>query len=143
MDMNVALVSAQKGIAGLEFLSGIPGTIGGGLRMNAGAYTGELKDVVVTAEVLFRDGTVKNLTPADMNMTYRKNGLPEGVIFMSAILKGTPGDPAAIEAKIADIKNKRAETQPIRTKTGGSTFANPAGRQESMAAHRRSRLPRP
>ncbi len=126
MDMNVALVASSHGIAGLEFLSGIPGTIGGALRMNAGAYGGEMKDVVVTADVLFRDGTVKALGPAEMGMSYRKNALPASVIFLGCRLQGYAGDVSDIELRMAEIKQKRSESQPIRTKTGGSTFANPA-----------------
>ncbi|MDD9900196.1 MAG: UDP-N-acetylmuramate dehydrogenase [Alphaproteobacteria bacterium] len=126
IDMNVALAAAKHGIAGLEFLSGIPGTIGGALRMNAGAYNTETKDMLVSAEVMFPNGTIKTMTADNMGMTYRKNHLPDDVVFLSATFKGTAGDTPAIEEKIRDIKNRRAETQPIRTKTGGSTFANPS-----------------
>ncbi|MBU6474922.1 MAG: UDP-N-acetylmuramate dehydrogenase [Alphaproteobacteria bacterium] len=125
LDMNVALAAARASVAGLEFFSGIPGTIGGALRMNAGAYGKETKDVLISAEVLFRDGTVKTMTAAEMDMSYRHNGLPDDVIFLGARLQGETGDPDAIAAKIDEIKTKRAESQPIRSKTGGSTFANP------------------
>lgn len=127
LDMNVALTAAKHEIAGLEFLSGIPGTIGGALRMNAGAYGGETKDALISAEVLFRDGTVKDMTPGEMGLSYRHNGLPKDVIFISARLKGRAGEKSEIESKMDEIKTKRAESQPIRTKTGGSTFANPDG----------------
>jgi UDP-N-acetylmuramate dehydrogenase len=127
LDMNVALTASRAGVAGLEFLSGIPGTIGGALRMNAGSYGREIKEVLVNAEVLFRDGTVKTLTPSEMGMSYRHNSLPDDVIFLGCTLQGEPGETAAIEARINDIKTRRAETQPIRSKTGGSTFANPEG----------------
>lgn len=127
LDMNVALTAAKHEIAGLEFLSGIPGTIGGALRMNAGAYGGETKDVLVTADVLFRDGQVKEMTAQDMGLSYRHNDLPGDVIFMGCRLKGGKGITAEIEACMNDIKTKRAESQPIRSKTGGSTFANPGG----------------
>ena len=127
LDMNVALAASRAGVAGLEFLSGIPGTIGGALRMNAGSYGKEIKEVLVNAEVLFRDGTVKTLTPSEMGMSYRHNSLPADVIFLGCTLQGEPGETAAIEARINEIKTKRAETQPIRSKTGGSTFANPEG----------------
>lgn len=127
LDMNVAMAAARASVAGLEFLSGIPGTIGGALRMNAGSYGKEIKEVLVNAEVLFRDGTVKTLTPSEMGMGYRHNSLPEDVIFLGCTLQGEPGDTAAIERKMNDIKTKRAESQPIRSKTGGSTFANPEG----------------
>ncbi|MBI3441350.1 MAG: UDP-N-acetylmuramate dehydrogenase [Proteobacteria bacterium] len=127
LDLNVALVARKNAIAGLEFLSGIPGSIGGALRMNAGAYGCETKDVLVTAEVLFHDGTVRHMTSPEMGMRYRHNDLPASVIFLAATLKGSAGDGAAIEGRMADIKTKRAETQPIKSKTGGSTFANPEG----------------
>lgn len=129
LDMNVALFAAREEIAGLEFLSGIPGTIGGALRMNAGAYGGETKDVLASADVLSRDGAIKTMTPDDMGMGYRRNALPASVLFLSATFKGRTGDKAEIEARMDDIKNKRAESQPIKTKTGGSTFANPDGRR--------------
>lgn len=127
MDMNVALFSATSGIAGLEFFSGIPGTIGGALRMNAGSYGTETKDVLIEAEVMFRDGTIKTLTAQDMNMSYRKNALPDDVIFLSGLFRGTAGNMRDIEKKITEIKQKRAESQPIKTHTSGSTFANPEG----------------
>jgi UDP-N-acetylmuramate dehydrogenase len=129
LDMNVALLAAREEIGGLEFLSGIPGTIGGALRMNAGAYGGETKDALISADVLFRDGTVKTMTPAEMDLGYRHNGLPQDVLFLAARLQGRRGDKEAIEAQMDEIKNKRAESQPIKTKTGGSTFANPEGRR--------------
>lgn len=125
LDLNVAVHAASQNVAGLEFLSGIPGTVGGALRMNAGAYGGETKDVLVSADVLFRDGGVKTMTAADMQMSYRHNGLPRDVIFLSAQFRGRPGGKPEIEARMAEIKQKRGETQPVREKTGGSTFANP------------------
>lgn len=131
MDMNVALVALKNGIAGLEFFSGIPGTIGGALRMNCGAYSGETKNVLISAEVLFRDGTVKNMTPADMGMEYRHNALPADVIFLGAVFRGSAGDPVVIEEKMSEIKAKRSESQPIKAKTGGSTFANPEGAKKA------------
>jgi UDP-N-acetylmuramate dehydrogenase len=127
LDMNVALVALKNNITGLEFLSGVPGTIGGALRMNAGAYEGETVNVLVTAEVLFRDGTVKNMTPQEMGLRYRHNDLPSSVIFIGGTLKGMAGDPATIEARMNEIKTRRAASQPIKSKTGGSTFANPEG----------------
>ncbi len=125
LDMNVALAASRASVAGLEFLSGIPGTIGGALRMNAGSYGKEIKEVLVNAEVLFRDGTIKHLAPSEMGMSYRHNSLPDDVIFLGCTLQGEKGEIAAIEGKMNDIKTKRAESQPIRSKTGGSTFANP------------------
>lgn len=127
LDMNVALASLRANVAGLEFLSGIPGTIGGALRMNAGAYGRETKDVLKTAEVLFRDGTVKHMAAAEMDLRYRHNSLPKEVIFLSATMEGEAGEATAIEARMNEIKTKRAASQPIRSKTGGSTFANPEG----------------
>lgn len=127
LDLNVALVCLKESVAGLEFLSGIPGTIGGALRMNAGAYGRETKDVLIAAEVLFHDGSVRQMTAAEMDMRYRHNGLPTDVIFLSCTLQGEAGEAAAIEQKITEIKTKRAESQPIKSKTGGSTFANPEG----------------
>ncbi|MDY0008365.1 MAG: UDP-N-acetylmuramate dehydrogenase [Bdellovibrionales bacterium] len=127
LDINVALTAAKHHIAGLEFLSGIPGTIGGALRMNAGAYGGETKDVLRHADVLLRDGSIKTMTGAEMGLTYRHNDLPDDVIFLSATFDGQKGVQADIESRMDDIKTKRGETQPIKTKTGGSTFANPEG----------------
>lgn len=127
MDMNVALAAADAGIGGLEFLSGIPGSIGGALRMNAGAYGREMKDVLISADILTRKGDLQTLSPADMQMSYRHNSLPADVLFLSAVLRGEKAETADIHARMGEIKTKRAESQPIRTKTGGSTFANPEG----------------
>lgn len=127
LDVNVATVAQQAGIAGLEFLRGIPGTIGGGLRMNAGAYGTEFKDVLVWAEALDENGDLHRLTPAEMKFGYRHCGIPESWIFIAARLKGRPGDPAAIKARMDEIQAAREDSQPIRSRTGGSTFANPDG----------------
>ncbi len=127
LDMNVAQAAAEAGVGGLEFLSGIPGTIGGAIRMNAGAYGSEMTDVMVTADVLDRQGLMKHLSPGAMNMSYRKNAIPENVVFTGCTLKGRVEDPKIIQARMAEIKAKRSSTQPIREKTGGSTFANPPG----------------
>lgn len=125
LDANVANVAADVGIAGLEFLSGVPGTIGGALRMNAGAYGAELKDVLVHATAVDRAGVVHVVTGADMGLSYRHNNAPADWIFTGAVLRGVAGDPETVRAHIAGIKEKRSTTQPIREKTGGSTFANP------------------
>lgn len=125
LDANVANNSAKAGIAGLEFYSGIPGTIGGALRMNAGAYGTETKDVLIHAEAIDRRGKFHQLTPSDMGMRYRHSDAPPDMIFLGGLFQGHADDPAAIEARIADIKTRRADTQPIKEKTGGSTFANP------------------
>ncbi len=130
LDMNVAMAAAQQGIAGLEFLSGIPGSVGGGLRMNAGAYGREFKDVLVSADILTRSGEVQTLTPAELHMSYRCTaGVDASAIFTGCTLQGEAGETDAIEARMMDIKQARAQTQPIRTKTGGSTFANPEGKK--------------
>ena len=118
LDMNVATVAARAHIGGLEFLSGIPGTIGGALRMNAGAYERELRDVLMSADVLFRDGTRKTLTAQEMGMSYRKNNLPPDVFFLGAVLQGSAEETPIIESRIDSIKTRRAQSQPIRTKTG-------------------------
>jgi UDP-N-acetylmuramate dehydrogenase len=127
LDLNVALTARDAGVAGLEFLSGIPGTIGGALRMNGGAYGKEMKDVTVSAEALDPSGRVHRLSLAELGFTYRHCGVAEDWIFLSAELAGTRDAPAAIVARMQEIQTKREDTQPIRTRTGGSTFANPRG----------------
>lgn len=127
LDLNVALAACTAGIADLEFLSGIPGTIGGGLRMNAGAYGREFKDVLREATVLDGDGHRHDLEPGEMDLSYRHCGVPADWIFVAARLKGRRDDPAAISARMAAIQAQREATQPIRARTGGSTFANPSG----------------
>src|SRR5690606_23406103 len=112
-------VAAEAGVAGLEFLSGVPGTIGGALRMNAGAYGTETKDVLVEAEMLNRQGHTIRLPVSGMGMGYRHTNVPEDYIFTGAVLRGRPGVRAEIEAHIADIKQKRSTTQPIKERTGG------------------------
>ncbi|HRC26419.1 MAG TPA: UDP-N-acetylmuramate dehydrogenase [Alphaproteobacteria bacterium] len=127
LDANVASYSASQGIADLTFLSGIPGTIGGALRMNAGAYGADMKACLQTAHGVDREGNFLTFTPAQMGLSYRHCAIPEDVIFTGAILRGNPGeDPQALEAAIAAIRARREVTQPIREKTGGSTFANPS-----------------
>lgn len=127
LDLNVALSTRDAGVAGLEFLSGIPGTIGGALRMNGGAYGKEMKDVTVSAEALDPAGRVHRLSLAELGFTYRHCGVAEDWIFLSAELAGAPDAPKAIAARMQEIQTKREDTQPIRTRTGGSTFANPRG----------------
>lgn len=126
LDVNVATVAAQHGIGGLEFLSGVPGTIGGALRMNAGAYGRELKDVLVSAEMVDRQGVIHKVTAKDLGMSYRHTSVADDVIFLSALLEGQPDDPVQIEGRMAEIKGRREATQPIKAQTGGSTFANPS-----------------
>jgi UDP-N-acetylmuramate dehydrogenase len=129
LDLNVALTARDAGIGGLEFLSGIPGTIGGALRMNAGAYGGETKDVALEARGVDRAGNLRSFSNAEMGFAYRHCGVPEDVIFTSATFQGRAGDPAEIAAQMAEIKSKREASQP-RNRTGGSTFKNP----KSMSA---------
>lgn len=125
VDLNVARAAQAAGIAGLEFLSGIPGTIGGGLRMNAGAYGSEFKNIVIEAHIITRDGQRRTLRHADMGFSYRHSSAPEDCIFVAALLHGEAGDPAHILERMQAIQKSRTDTQPIREKTGGSTFANP------------------
>jgi UDP-N-acetylmuramate dehydrogenase len=127
LDMNVALTAAQAGIGALEFLSGIPGTIGGGFQTNAGAYGREFKDVLVSAEAIERGGTRRTLRLAELGLSYRHSEVDPSWIFVSARFRGEPGDPAAIVAGMEEIKAAREASQPIRARTGGSTFANPPG----------------
>ena len=127
LDLNVANVARDAGIAGLEFLSGIPGTIGGALRMNGGAYGREIKDVLVEARGVTRRGERVSYDNAAMGFTYRHAGVPEDVIFTGGILRGEAGEPLEIARRMAEISDKRADTQPVRSRTGGSTFKNPPG----------------
>jgi UDP-N-acetylmuramate dehydrogenase len=127
LDMNVAEYSAREGLGGIEFLSGIPGTIGGALRMNAGAYGAETKDVLMDCDVMHRDGSIKTYTPDQMGLSYRHNDLPTDVIFLSARFKTVPEEGDVIRARIDDIREKRHGSQPVKAQTGGSTFANPEG----------------
>ena len=125
VDLNVARTAQASGIAGMEFLSGIPGTIGGGLRMNAGAYGREFKDIVKQADVIDRFGNRTTLYHDQIGFSYRHTDVPENVIFLSAILQGEEGNPSAIHERMQEIQKSRMASQPIREKTGGSTFANP------------------
>ena len=127
LDVRVARFAAEHGIDALTFLRGIPGTIGGALRMNGGAYGGETKDVLIEARAMDRQGRVHVLTNADMQYSYRHTGAPEDMIFTEALLQGRPGDPAAIIAAMDKITQSREATQPIKARTGGSTFKNPPG----------------
>jgi len=127
LDGNVAQACAQAGLGGLEFLSGVPGTIGGALRMNAGAYGAEIKDVLSGAAVVDGSGHHLVVTPDELDLSYRHCGAPEDWVFLHATLKGVPEDPAVVASRIADIQAQRQATQPIRNRTGGSTFANPPG----------------
>ncbi|MDP9126699.1 MAG: UDP-N-acetylmuramate dehydrogenase [Pseudomonadota bacterium] len=125
IDMNVARTAQASGIAGMEFLSGVPGTIGGGLRMNAGAYGSEFKDIVVEVRVVERTGTRKTLSRDQVGFSYRHSNVPDDTIFVAATLEGQVDDPSAIQSRMQHIQKTRNDSQPIREKTGGSTFANP------------------
>lgn len=129
LDLNVALAAAEAGIAGLEFLSGVPGTIGGGFPTNAGAYGSEFKDVLISADAVDRGGRRHRASAAELGFSYRYSNAPLDWIFTSAIFRGIRGDRAVIAQRMAEIKAMRAASQPIRERTGGSTFANPVGHQ--------------
>ena len=126
-DLRVAKAAQEAGIAGLAFLRGIPGAIGGALRMNGGAYGRETKDVLVEARGVDRAGNIRTYTNADMGFTYRHCGVPEDVVFTQALFAGAAGDPAAIAAEMDKITEAREATQPVKSRTGGSTFKNPPG----------------
>jgi len=125
LDAQVAIQAGKAGIAGLEFYRGIPGTIGGALTMNAGAYGGETKDILIEAYALNRRGERLTISNADMGFAYRTCLASEGAIFTGALYRGQPGDPDAIAEAMRAIMEKRENSQPIKEKTGGSTFRNP------------------
>jgi len=124
LDLNVALTARDHALTGLEFLSGIPGTIGGAFPTNAGAYGGELAEVLVSAEIVDRSGAIRTVAPSELGLSYRHSTAPADWTFTSAWLRASPGDQLTIARRIAEIDSARAETQP-RSRTGGSTFANP------------------
>jgi UDP-N-acetylmuramate dehydrogenase len=123
----VSSTARDNGIAGVEFLRSIPGTVGGFVRMNGGAYGGEVKDVLVDCDVVLRSGELVTLTNAELGYTYRHSELPEGAIVVAARFRGKPGEPSAIQAEMDRISASREASQPLRSKTGGSTFKNPDG----------------
>ncbi len=123
----VSSTARDAGIAGLEFLRSIPGTVGGFVRMNGGAYGREVKDVLVEAELVLRSGERRTLPVDALGYTYRHSELPEGAIVVGAVFRGEPGEPAAIQAEMDRIASEREASQPLRSKTGGSTFKNPPG----------------
>jgi UDP-N-acetylmuramate dehydrogenase len=125
LDAMVAKAAAKAGVAGLEFYVGVPGTIGGALTMNAGCYGRETKDVLVEATALTRKGQQRIVPGSEFGFTYRRNALPPDLIFLDATFQGAPDDPAAIQQRMAAITEQRESSQPIREKTGGSTFKNP------------------
>ena len=123
----VSSTARDNGIAGLEFLRSIPGTVGGFVRMNGGAYGGEVKDILVDCDVVLRDGSLHTLAAADLHYTYRHSDLPGGAIVVGARFKGRAGNPESIQAEMDRISASREASQPLRSKTGGSTFKNPDG----------------
>ena len=123
----VSSTARDKGIAGLEFLRSIPGTVGGFVRMNGGAYGGEVKDILRDCDVVLRDGTLVTLSVEDLHYSYRHSELPDGSIVVAARFQGRPGEPEAIQAEMDRISASREASQPLRSKTGGSTFKNPDG----------------
>lgn len=127
LDVHLARFAAEQGRAGLEFFAGIPGTVGGALAMNAGAYGAETKDVLLRAEGVLPNGDIILIHGAQLHYSYRHYGGPPGLIFTRAWFKTQAGEPAALQARIAEIQQAREATQPIREKTGGSTFKNPEG----------------
>ena len=126
-DLRVAQAAADAGVDGLTFYSGIPGGIGGALYMNAGCYGTETKDRMVELRAVLRSGEIVTLTNAEMGYLYRKSNGPRGAVFVSAIYQGTPGEPDAIRANMREVTERREASQPIKSKTGGSTFKNPEG----------------
>jgi UDP-N-acetylmuramate dehydrogenase len=123
----VSSTARDAGVAGVEFLRSIPGTVGGFVRMNGGAYGGEVKDILVDCDVVLRSGERVTLANADLGYTYRHSELPEGAVVVSARFEGRAGEPAAIQAEMDRISAAREASQPLRSKTGGSTFKNPEG----------------
>jgi UDP-N-acetylmuramate dehydrogenase len=126
-DVKVARAAQEAGVAGLWFLRGIPGAIGGALRMNGGAYGAETKDVLIEARGIDRQGRIRVFANADMGYSYRHCGVADDVIFTQALFQGSPGDPAVIAAEMNKITEAREATQPVKSRTGGSTFKNPPG----------------
>jgi UDP-N-acetylmuramate dehydrogenase len=125
LDVTVAEHAAAAGLTGLEFLCGIPGTIGGAVAMNAGAYGGEIAEVLDWADIAARDGTRRRLSAAELAFAYRHARLPHGAVVTRVRLRARPGAPNVIAARMAEIRNSREASQPIRARTGGSTFRNP------------------
>jgi UDP-N-acetylmuramate dehydrogenase len=127
MGITVASKAREANIAGLEFLRGIPGTAGGAVRMNAGAYGREVADMLVEATLVLRDGTIETWSKERFGYTYRHSAVPEGAVVVEALFEGVPGDRAAIGAEMDRIAAEREASQPLRSRTGGSTFKNPPG----------------
>ena len=128
-DVKVARAAQEAAVAGLAFMRGIPGAVGGALRMNGGAYGRETKDALIEARGVDRQGRIRVFANGDMHYAYRHCGAPDDIVFTQALLQGAPGDPAAIAAAMDKITQSREATQPIKSRTGGSTFKNPPGRK--------------
>jgi UDP-N-acetylmuramate dehydrogenase len=135
LDSMVAKAAAKAGIGGLEFYAGIPGTVGGALTMNAGCYGRETKDVLASAHGVDRSGEPVAFTVSELGYTYRHSSAPEGIIWTHGVYHGWAGDPEQIRARMDEITARREETQPIREKTGGSTFKNPPGHSSWKLVH--------
>ncbi|WP_116091481.1 UDP-N-acetylmuramate dehydrogenase [Sphingomonas crusticola] len=129
MGITVASAARDAGIAGLEFLRGIPGTVGGAVRMNAGAYGRDASDILIEATLVLRDGRIETWPAARLGYSYRHSDLPEGAVVVEALFEGVPGDKAAIGAEMDRIAAEREASQPLRSRTGGSTFKNPEGKK--------------
>jgi UDP-N-acetylmuramate dehydrogenase len=129
LDRTVAMVCQQHSLSGLEFLYGIPGTIGGAVRMNAGAYGREVKDVLLWAEVVDHQGQLHQLSLAEIGLTYRKSGIPPEWIIVRAAFQAEPGNPEHIAERMKHIQETREASQPVNARTGGSTFANPENKR--------------
>jgi UDP-N-acetylmuramate dehydrogenase len=134
LDVTVAEHAAAAGLTGIEFLSGIPGSIGGAVAMNAGAYGGDVASVLDWAEIVSREGSARRMSAADLAFAYRHAGLPAGAVVTRARLRARRGAPAAIAARMAEIRAAREASQPVRARTGGSTFRNPPPEVSSMKA---------
>ena len=127
MGITVASAARDAGIAGLEFLRGIPGTAGGAVRMNAGAYGREVADILIEARLVLRDGSIETWSLDRLGYTYRHSAVPSGAVVVEALFEGAPGDPQTIGAEMDRIAAEREASQPLRSRTGGSTFKNPPG----------------
>ncbi len=126
---NLALKACQAGLSGFEFLRGVPGTVGGGLRMNCGAYDREMADIVTAARAVDPDGRLHDLGPKELGFAYRHSDVPEDWLFLGAEMRGQASDCESVARHMNEIVREREETQPVRVRTGGSTFKNPEGRK--------------
>ena len=134
LDATVAEIAARAGLGGLEFLSGIPGTIGGAVAMNAGAYGGDVGSSLVWADIVTRTGSLRRLSTPELAFSYRYARLPPGAIVVRAHFRVQPAKPSHIAVRMSEIRSTREATQPVRSRTGGSTFRNPRGAESSMKA---------